>query len=71
MGAGMAENLLRAGFHVGVHDVRPEASDRFRKIGALTATTPAELAASCDVLTVTVVDEQQVREVLYGADGAL
>lgn len=71
MGAGMAENLLRAGFHVGVHDVRPEVSDRFRRLGARTAASPAELAAWCDVLTVTVVDEQQVRAVLYGADGAL
>jgi 3-hydroxyisobutyrate dehydrogenase len=66
----MAGNLLRAGFRIGVHDVRPEAGDRFRRLGARTAATPAELAASCDVLTVTVVDEQQVRDVLCGAGGA-
>ena len=71
MGAGMARNILGAGFDVTVFDVRAEPVERFRGLGAKTATTPAELAANVDIVTVCVLNDAQVEGVLLGQDGVL
>jgi 3-hydroxyisobutyrate dehydrogenase-like beta-hydroxyacid dehydrogenase len=70
MGSGIAENILRAGFEVTVFDVRPEARNRLQQLGAKSAESPAEAARDVSVLTVTVLNDQQVRQVLLGEDGA-
>ncbi len=70
IGSGVADNLLRAGLRVVVHDVRPEAVDAYRDRAA-SAATPAELFAASDVVVVAVVDDAQVRAVLSGPGGGL
>jgi 3-hydroxyisobutyrate dehydrogenase-like beta-hydroxyacid dehydrogenase len=70
MGSGIAENILRAGFEVTAFDIRPEARDRIQRLGAKSAESPAEAARDASLLTVTVLNDEQVREVLLGEHGA-
>jgi 3-hydroxyisobutyrate dehydrogenase-like beta-hydroxyacid dehydrogenase len=70
MGAGIAENIVRAGFAVRVFDIREQARRRLADAGAEQALTPAQAAEDAAVLAVTVLNDAQVDEVLFGADGA-
>jgi 2-hydroxy-3-oxopropionate reductase len=63
MGEPMAANLLKAGFEVTAHDVRPEAVVALEGQGATAARSLAELAA-CDAAIVMVNTDPQAREVI-------
>jgi 3-hydroxyisobutyrate dehydrogenase-like beta-hydroxyacid dehydrogenase len=63
MGEPMAANLLKAGFEVTVHDVRPQAVVALEGRGATAAQSLAELAA-CDAAIVMVNTDPQAREVI-------
>jgi 2-hydroxy-3-oxopropionate reductase len=69
MGKPMALNLLRAGFTGTVWARRPKGAEPLVAEGAGTAATPAELAASVDVVFINVSDTPDVEEVLFGDDG--
>jgi 3-hydroxyisobutyrate dehydrogenase-like beta-hydroxyacid dehydrogenase len=71
MGAHLAEHVIAAGFDVGVFDIRPSVLEHFRALGADVDRSPAALASEVDVLTVTVVDDAQVVDVLVGSYGVL
>ncbi|MBH0121977.1 NAD(P)-dependent oxidoreductase [Rhodococcus sp. CX] len=71
MGAPMAKRLLDWPGGLTVLDMRPEAVQPFTAAGATAAGSAAELAATCDVVSVTVLDDAQVREVVAGPDGLL
>lgn len=71
MGAPMAERLLTRPGGLTVLDVVPEAMAPFTDKGAAAASSPAELAAGCDLVCVTVLDDAQVRDVVAGPDGLL
>jgi 2-hydroxy-3-oxopropionate reductase len=66
MGLGMASNLLRHGVDLVVYDVRANAVEELRSSGARVAGSPAELAKLCDIVLVSVVNEAQVEDVLFG-----
>jgi putative dehydrogenase len=70
MGRGMAASLRRAGYHVHVCDVRPEAAQAFAAEGGTACTHPAEVAAHCGVLISVVVNAAQTEAVLFGEHGA-
>lgn len=70
MGRGMAGSLRRAGYAVHVFDVRPEAVQAFVAEGGVGCTSPAELAARCEIVVSVVVNAAQTEEVLFGAQGA-
>jgi len=70
MGRGMAASLRRAGYHVHVCDVRPEAAQAFAADGGVACATPAEVAAHCDVVVSVVVNAAQTEAVLFGEHGA-
>jgi 3-hydroxyisobutyrate dehydrogenase-like beta-hydroxyacid dehydrogenase len=70
IGDGVASSLVREGFAVVVCDVRPEATDSYRD-RAEVAGSAADLARRSDVVVVAVVDDEQVRAVLSGPEGAL
>lgn len=70
IGRGVAQSLADAGVPLTVRDVRPEATGPFRS-SARVAASPAEVAASCDVAVVAVVDDAQVRAVVAGPAGLL
>lgn len=50
MGSGMASNLQKAGFDLVVHDLTRQAASKHLNAGATWAETPADLAASCDLV---------------------
>ncbi|RDK09908.1 L-threonate dehydrogenase [Cupriavidus lacunae] len=70
MGFGVAQSLLRAGFHVHACDLRPEVLQRFADAGGVPCASPAELGSRCDVVLTLVVNAQQTEAVLFGANGA-
>lgn len=69
MGRGMTNNLLKAGHKVMVWNRTPARMDEFAAAGAQTASSPAELAAQCDVILICVSDTPDVEEVLFGENG--
>jgi len=71
MGAPMARRLLDRPGGLTVLDTRPEAVTPFAEAGATAASSPGELAAECDIVSVTVLDDAQVRDVVTGPDGLL
>jgi 3-hydroxyisobutyrate dehydrogenase len=70
MGLGMATSLRRAGHHVHVFDVRPEACRAFAADGGTAHGSPAGVAAACEVLVSVVVNAAQTEQVLFGDNGA-
>ncbi|MGW0044866.1 NAD(P)-dependent oxidoreductase [Rhodococcus sp. NPDC003348] len=71
MGAPMAKRLLAWPGGLVVCDARPEAVEPFVADGARAAATPAAVAAEASVISVTVLDDAQVRDVVAGPDGIL
>jgi len=69
MGRGMTHNLLKAGNAVTVWNRTPARMDEFTAAGAQTASSPAELAARCDVILICVSDTPDVEQVLFGENG--
>jgi len=71
IGAGMAKSMLRAGFAVTGCDRRTEAVEALVREGGKAGANPAEAAKGAGLLFIVVVNEAQVEDVLFGADGAL
>lgn len=71
IGGGVAVSLAKSGRPAtAVYDVRPDATEGLAGVPALSE-SPAAVAAECDVVLLAVVDAEQAREVLTGADGVL
>jgi 3-hydroxyisobutyrate dehydrogenase len=71
LGSRIAANLLRAGFDITVHDVRPEAAASCLRAGAKWAASPAAAAAEVDTVITCLPKIEVVREVVTGGDGIL
>lgn len=69
MGRGMTHNLLKAGQDVTVWNRTTARMDEFAAAGAKTASSPADLAARCDVILICVSDTPDVEQVLFGENG--
>jgi L-threonate 2-dehydrogenase len=69
MGAGMARSLRKSGFALQVFDVRADVAHAFAADGGTACASPAELAASCQVVISVVVNAAQTEEVLFGDGG--
>jgi len=63
MGASIAATLLRRGFKVTGYDSLPEPLERLKFSGGTPATSIVELARCSDIISIVVVDDQQVRDV--------
>lgn len=70
MGLGMAQSLRRAGYNVHVFDLRHEVAANFAAEGGVSCSSPAEVAAACEVLISVVVNAAQTEAVLFGQEGA-
>ncbi len=70
MGGGIVQSLVRAGFATVARDIRPEAQTLAVQHGATPSISPADLARSCDIVFIVVVDAAQIETVLFGNDGA-
>ncbi len=67
-GAAMAKRLLDWPGGLVVYDVRAEAMTPLAEAGASAAASVAEVAGA-DIISVTVLNDAQVREVITGANG--
>jgi 3-hydroxyisobutyrate dehydrogenase len=71
MGAGMAENLLKAGFPLTVYNRTRARAEAFVLQGAQVANTPSDAAASAKVILSMLADDTASRETWLGEHGAL
>ncbi|WP_433653850.1 NAD(P)-dependent oxidoreductase [Nocardia sp. CA-128927] len=71
MGAPMAKRLLDWPGGLTVCDVRAEAVQPYTEAGADAAQSPAQLAEQATVISVAVVNDAQVRDVITGPEGVL
>lgn len=71
MGNPMAANLLQAGHHLTVHDLRPEGAQNLLDGGASWAASPAEVAGASDVTFLSLPTPADVDEVMCRSDGVL
>jgi putative dehydrogenase len=71
MGLGVARTLVKKGFQVHAHDVRPQVLKAFAKEGGIAAANPGEVGANASVLIILVVNADQTDEVLFGRSGAV
>lgn len=71
MGSGMTRNLQLAGFPLVVNDIRRESAVELLAGGARWADTPAEVAASSDVVITMLPTPRHVDAVLHGPRGIL
>ncbi|MFQ5789475.1 MAG: NAD(P)-dependent oxidoreductase [Acidobacteriota bacterium] len=71
MGQPMAENLLRAGYSLTVHNRTRDREEPLASQGASRAASPAEVAARSDVVISIVPDTPDVETVILGTDGVL
>lgn len=71
MGAPMARNLLRAGNKVTVYDLDTANAISLAGDGAKVAATPAEAAATSDMVFTMLPNDAAVEGLYYGADGLL
>jgi putative dehydrogenase len=70
MGGALAASLLRAGFPTWGFDIDRTRLERFEAIGGQATTSPAEVAASCDV-SITSLPSVRALEEVIGGDGGL
>jgi 3-hydroxyisobutyrate dehydrogenase-like beta-hydroxyacid dehydrogenase len=69
MGKPMAENLVRAGFTLTVHDLKPEPVADLVSLGARAADSPRAVAEQSDIIASVVMNERQTLEVMLEGDG--
>jgi len=71
MGRPMASNLKRAGHELFVHARRTESMEPLVAVGAISCSSPAEVARQTDVVFTMVADTPDVEQVILGPDGVL
>jgi 3-hydroxyisobutyrate dehydrogenase-like beta-hydroxyacid dehydrogenase len=71
MGAGMASNILEAGFCLSVYNRTVSKMKPLVDKGATAASTPREAAINADVAITCLFDDQSVLDVVNGEDGLL
>lgn len=69
MGAGMAQNLMRAGHRLTVYNRTREKAEAFAKEGAHVANSPAEAARDVEAVFTMLSDDHAMSEVVFGKDG--
>ncbi len=69
MGSYMARNILKAGFELHVFNRTLERMQPLIELGALPASSPAELGERCDMVVTCVSDAPDVEEVILGSRG--
>jgi 3-hydroxyisobutyrate dehydrogenase-like beta-hydroxyacid dehydrogenase len=71
MGGAMVEALLRGGHRVEAYDLDEDATDIAESLGAIRASSVAELARECEVVFTSLPDSQSVLDVYLGDDGVV
>lgn len=71
IGSVMAANVKRANFDLMVYDLRPEATEELRRMGASVADSPMQVGEFAEIVEIAVRDDPQVEEVIVGERGLL
>ena len=71
MGAGMASNLLKAGFNLTVYNRTASKAQPLVEVGAHLALTPADAARGAEIIISMLADDAASRRMWIGHDGAL
>src|SRR5947208_14634081 len=71
MGGPIAQRMLSQSVDLMIFARRPEVVDAYAGMGATTAASLAELAASCEVVFACMFSDEQLLEVTQGPDGLL
>jgi 3-hydroxyisobutyrate dehydrogenase-like beta-hydroxyacid dehydrogenase len=71
MGAGIARNIMKAGFTLTVYNRTAAKMQPFLDAGAAGAASPAEAAAGADVVVTCLMDDASVLDAVEGAGGLL
>jgi 3-hydroxyisobutyrate dehydrogenase-like beta-hydroxyacid dehydrogenase len=71
MGGAMATKVAEAGFPLTVYDVNADATAPLAGLGATVAASPRAVAEQSDLVSIVVLDDEQVREVMVGRNGVL
>ncbi|WEX08058.1 NAD(P)-dependent oxidoreductase [Chelativorans sp. AA-79] len=69
MGSPMAQNIMKAGFSIIVHDARESAVEGFVKQGAKSAASPSELASTVETIFLSLPTPPIVEAVALGENG--
>ena len=70
MGAGMASRLAESGYEIAVYNRTRSKADPVAELGARVADSPADAARDAQVLMLSLANQDAVREVLFGENGA-
>lgn len=71
MGLPMAQNILKAGFPLWAHNRTKEKGTSLLEKGCRWASSPAELAAECDVVVSMVANDAALNEIVDGPSGIM
>jgi len=71
MGARMAARLVQSGYRLVVYNRSPGPAEAMRRLGAIVAVTPADLARAADIVCGCLLDGSAVEHVYAGEDGLL
>jgi 3-hydroxyisobutyrate dehydrogenase-like beta-hydroxyacid dehydrogenase len=71
MGGGMASRMLETGHRIVVYNRTAARARPLAERGAIIAGSPAELAAQCDLVLVSLANETVVDEIVHGPGGVL
>ena len=71
MGKPMARNLIKAGYHLVLHNRSREAIKELASEGAMPASSPKEVAGNSDVVITMLPDSPDVEEVILGPQGVI
>ena len=71
MGNPMVQNLLRAGYNITVYNRSKDKESPLIALGASSATSPAELIKTCDVVITMLSNDAAVKEVFENKNGLL
>ncbi|POM23320.1 2-hydroxy-3-oxopropionate reductase [Actinomadura rubteroloni] len=69
LGSRMARRVLDAGFPLTVWNRTQRKAEPLHAAGARVATTPADVARTCDILAMCVTDREAVTAIAFGPDG--
>ena len=71
MGLGMASRLAESGYEIAVYNRTRSKADPVAELGARVADSPAEAARDAHVLMLSLANQDAVRAMLFGDDGAV
>ncbi len=71
MGMPISTNVLKAGFDLTVYDVRDEPLRQLEAQGAYIAKSPIEVGERCELIELSLVDDEQIERIVCGPGGVL